>query len=217
MDFVHPTALSIYRPLFITFEGGEGAGKSTQLRRLAASLRARNHDCITTREPGGAPGAEILRALLLSPEHDWAPEAEALLHFAARAEHIAKTISPALAAGQHVLCDRFYDSTRAYQGFGQGADMATIETLIGLLPIKPDLTLILEVSPDVARNRLIQRDTAADRYERMGAEFHASVAAGFRHIAAAEPNRCVLIDANPDADTVASAILGVVDRWMFPP
>jgi dTMP kinase len=210
VDVVHPTALSLSKPLFITFEGGEGAGKSTQLKRLAASLRAQNHDCIATREPGGAPGAETLRTLLLSPEHDWAPDAETLLHFAARAEHIAKTISPALAAGHHVLCDRFFDSTRAYQGFGQGADMTTIETLIGMLPLRPDLTLILDVSPATARKRLIARDIAADRYERMGAEFHAHVVAGFRHIAAAEPERCVLIDANPDADIVAAAILTVV-------
>jgi len=201
----------VTKPLFITFEGGEGAGKSTQLKRLATSLRCQNYDCITTREPGGAPGAEILRALLLSPEHDWAPEAETLLHFAARAEHIAKTISPALAAGSHVICDRFYDSTRAYQGFGQGADTGRIEALISMLPIKPDLTLILDVSPATACERLIARDIAADRYERMGEAFHARVAAGFRHIAAAEPDRCVLIDANPDADTVAAAILKVVN------
>jgi dTMP kinase len=198
------------KPLFITFEGGEGAGKSTQLRLLATSLRAQNHDCVTTREPGGAPGAEILRTLLLSPEQDWVPEAETLLHFAARAEHIAKTIRPALAAGRHVLCDRFFDSTRAYQGFGQGAETATIDALVSMLPLKPDLTLILDVSPDIARRRLIARDVAADRYERMGAAFHARVAAGFRHIAAAEPHRCVLIDANADEDTVAAAILQVV-------
>jgi dTMP kinase len=200
----------VTKPLFITFEGGEGAGKSTQLKRLAASLRTQNHACITTREPGGAPGAETLRTLLLSPEQDWAPEAETLLHFAARAEHIAKTITPALAAGSHVLCDRFYDSTRAYQGFGQHADTAMIESLISMLPLKPDLTLILDVAPDTARKRLIARDIAADRYELMSTAFHGRVAAGFRQIAAAEPNRCVLIDANPDADTVASAILSVV-------
>jgi dTMP kinase len=210
VDFIHPMVLSVSKPLFITFEGGEGAGKSTQLKRLATSLRAQHHDCIATREPGGAPGAEALRTLLLSPGHDWAPEAETLLHFAARAEHIAKTISPALAAGSHVLCDRFFDSTRAYQGFGQGANMATIATLIGMLPLKPDLTLILDVSPAIARERLMARDIAADRYERMGEAFHARVAAGFQHIAAAEPDRCVLIDANPDADTVAAAILTVV-------
>jgi dTMP kinase len=196
--------------LFITLEGGEGAGKSTQLSKLAKSLRDRNHTLITTREPGGAPGAEILRTLLLSGETDWSPEADTLLHFAARAEHLAKTIYPALNAGLHVLCDRFYDSTRAYQGYGQGADMRTIETLIGLLPSKPDLTLILDVTEETARQRLIQRDTRADRYERMGAGFHARVAAGFRAIADAEPNRCILIDANRDADSVAATILTAV-------
>jgi dTMP kinase len=197
-------------PLFITLEGGEGAGKSTQLGKLAGSLQDRRHALITTREPGGAPGAEILRRLLLSGETDWSPEADTLLHFAARVEHLAKTIMPALDAGRHVLCDRFYDSTRAYQGHGQGADMRTIETLIGLLPRKPDLTLILDVTAETARRRLVARDTTADRYERMGSGFHARVAAGFRAIAAAEPGRCVLIDANPDAATVAAAILAAV-------
>ena len=199
------------RPLFITFEGGEGAGKSTQIKTLAATLNKHNHPTITTREPGGSPGAELLRTLLLSPEQTWSPEADTLLHFAARAEHIAKTIAPALQNGKHVLCDRFYDSTRAYQGHGQRANTQTIETLINLLPLKPDLTLILDVTEETAKARLIQRDTQADRYERMGPGFHARVAAGFRAIAAAEPARCILIDANPDAAAVAEAILAAVE------
>ena len=198
-------------PIFITFEGGEGAGKSTQIKTLAAALNTRNQPTITTREPGGSPGAEALRTLLLSPEQTWSPEADTLLHFAARAEHIAKTIVPALRNGKHVLCDRFYDSTRAYQGHGQGANRQTIEILIDLLPLKPDLTLILDVTEATAKARLVQRDTTADRYERMGLDFHARVAEGFRAIAAAEPRRCVLIDANPDAETVARSILAAVD------
>ena len=201
-------------PIFITFEGGEGAGKSTQIKTLAATLNTRNHPTIITREPGGSPGAEALRNLLLSPDQTWSPEADTLLHFAARAEHIAKTIAPALHNGKHVLCDRFYDSTRAYQGYGQGADRQTIETLIDLLPIRPDLTIILDVTEETAKARLIQRDTTADRYERMGPAFHARVAAGFRAIAAAEPARCRLIDANPDAATVAQTILAAVEPYL---
>jgi dTMP kinase len=196
--------------MFITFEGGEGAGKSTQLKKLAGTLARQGHQILTTREPGGAPNSEILRELLLSPENDWSPEAETLLHFAARAEHIAKTIQPALAAGKLVLCDRFYDSTRAYQAAGQGADAQLIETLIDLLPLKPDLTLILDVTPATARARLIQRDTTADRYERLPPAFHARVSEAFRQIATTDPTRCRLIDANPNPETVASSILAAV-------
>ena len=193
-------------PLFITFEGGEGAGKSTQLRILADALRSNGPDVLTTREPGGAPGAELLRNLLLSPENDWSPEADMFLHFAARAEHIAKTIRPALQAGKTVLCDRFYDSTRAYQGAGQGVGAHSIETVIGLLGIEPDLTFILDVSEATSRARLASRGLTADRYDRLGPAFHARVAQAFRDIAAAEPERCRLIDANANAQTVSSAI-----------
>ena len=161
---------------------------------------------LLTREPGGAPGAETLRALLLSGRHDWSAEAETLLHFAARAEHVARTIRPALAAGMVVVCDRFADSTMAYQGYGQGADRARIAALAGLLGIVPDLTLLLDVSEDVAAVRTAARGRAADRYDRLGAGFHARVAAGFRAIAAAEPGRCRLVDANGEADVVFAAI-----------
>ncbi len=199
------------RALFITFEGGEGAGKSTQLRRLAASLRARGLGVVETREPGGAPGAEMLRDLLLGGRHEWAPEAEMLLHFAARAEHVARTIRPALAAGSIVLCDRFTDSTMAYQGYGQGADRAAIRTLSQLIGLAPDLTLVLEVSAPVAMARAAARGRAADRYDRLGPDFHARVAAGFRAIAAAEPGRCVTIDGDGSESEVAAAILRVVE------
>ena len=192
---------------FITFEGGEGAGKSTQLRRLAQTLAAAGTDTLSTREPGGAPNAEFLRAIILSGAHDFAPLTETLLHVAARAEHLARTIRPALAAGQWVLCDRFFDSTDAYQGFGQGADRATIAALARLIDPHPDLTLILDVSEATAAARQAARGRAADRYDRLGPGFHARVAAGFRQIAAENPGRCVLIDANADEATVAAAIL----------
>ncbi len=165
---------------------------------------------LLTREPGGSPGAETLRGLLLSGLHDWSPEAETLLHFAARAEHVARTIRPALAAGMVVVCDRFYDSTMAYQGYGQGADQAHIAGLIALLGIAPDLTLVLDVSEAVATARMAARARALDRYDRLGAGFHARVADGFRSIAAAHPARCRVIDANGNADQVLAAVTTIV-------
>ncbi len=162
---------------------------------------------LRTREPGGAPGAEVLRGLLLSGDVAWSPPAEMLLHFAARAEHVERTIRPALATGTWVVCDRFTDSTLAYQGYGQGADRAMIAALGAWLGLVPDVTFVLEVSPAVAAARLVGRGGVADRYERLGADFHARVAAGFRAIAAAEPARCVLIDADGPPDAVHAAIM----------
>jgi dTMP kinase len=192
---------------FITLEGGEGAGKSTQARLLADALVSLGAPVLRTREPGGAPGAEHLRGLLLGSEIEWSAPAETLLHFAARAEHVAKTIRPALDAGMWVVCDRFYDSTLAYQGYGQGADRATIAALIGLLGIVPDVTLVLDVSEAVAVERQLRRGIDADRYERLDALFHARVRQGFRDIAAAAPERCVLIDANRTEAEVHAAIM----------
>jgi dTMP kinase len=170
-----------------------------------------------TREPGGAPGAERLRALLLSPKQDWSPAAEVLLHFAARAEHVAHTIAPALAAGAWVVCDRFSDSTMAYQGYGQGADRAMIATLAGLIGLRPDLTIVFDIDPAIGRARMLARDAAADRYERLGAAFHSRVAAGFRAIAAAEPARCVVIDASASEQDVARQVTAAVaHRFALP-
>jgi len=196
--------------VFITLEGGEGAGKSTQARRLAAALDAAGTPALLTREPGGAPGAEVLRGLLLSRGHDWSPPAETHLHFAARAEHLARTVQPALAAGQTVVCDRFADSTMAYQGYGLGGDRALIAALTRLLPVRPDLTLVLQASPAVAAARIAARDQALDRYEAMDAGFHARVAAGFLVIAAEEPNRCVVVDADGSEDEVQAVIRAIV-------
>lgn len=191
---------------FITLEGGEGAGKSTQARRLADALAAAGHPVLRTREPGGAPGAEMLRGLLLSGEIAWSPPAETLLHFAARAEHVERAIRPALAAGMWVVCDRFADSTMVYQGYGQGADRVAIATLTGLLGLQPDLTLVLDVGVPTSLARLRGRGGAADRYEKLGEAFFARIRDGFRAIAAAEPERCVVIDAEADEDGVAAAI-----------
>ena len=194
-------------------EGGEGAGKSTQARLLAEWLGGPAHQVVLPREPGGSTGPEILRILLLSGEHDWSPQAETLLHFAARAEHVARTIRPALQAGRVVVCDRFYDSTMAYQGHGQGADRGQIAALIGLLGMPPDLTVVLDVDEAEARRRTAARGLAPDRYDRLGAGFHARVAAGFRAIAAAEPERCVVVDASLSLDGVQAAIRSAVVAW----
>jgi dTMP kinase len=195
---------------FITLEGGEGAGKSTQARRLAAALAESGLAVLQTREPGGSPGAEILRGLLLDGVTAWAPPAEVLLHFAVRAEHIAKTIQPALAEGMWVVCDRFSDSTMVYQGYGQGADRAMIATLSDMMQIAPDLTLVLDVSVDTSLDRLARRGIAADRYERLGRPFFDRIREGFHHVAAAAPERCVLIDAQAAEDVVAARMLEIV-------
>jgi dTMP kinase len=192
---------------FITLEGGEGAGKTTQARLLAEALAARGIEVVRTREPGGAPGAERLRTLLLEGDVAWSPLAETLLHFAARAEHVERTIRPALAAGRWVVCDRFADSTMAYQGHGQGADRRMIATLTRLMGIVPDVTFVLDVSPAVAAGRLAGRGGQADRYQTMDSAFHARVAEGFRAISRAEPKRCVLIGAAASEAAVHAAIM----------
>jgi dTMP kinase len=205
------------RGRFITLEGGEGAGKSTQARRLADTLRAGNRQVVVTREPGGAPGAEHLRSLLLSGEIAWSPLAEVMLHFAARAEHIERTIAPALEAGAWVVCDRFYDSTMVYQGWGQGADRAAIAALIALMPVHPDLTIVLDVPVATTLARLASRGAAADRYERLGAPFFQRIRDGFHAVAAADPGRCVMIDGQGAEQDVAAAILATVHARLTVP
>jgi dTMP kinase len=195
---------------FITLEGGEGAGKTTQSALLVEALAARGVSALRTREPGGSPGAELLRGILLDGSIDWAPRAETLLHFAARAEHVAKTIQPAMQGGTWVVCDRFFDSTLAYQGYGQGADKGFIAALIGLLGIAPDLTIVLDVPEAVATERMRQRVGDADRYERLDAAFHTRVRQGFRDIAAGDPKRCVVLDAAADIQAVHIAIMTAV-------
>jgi dTMP kinase len=197
--------------LFITLEGGEGAGKSTQAGLLADALRARGLPVLRTREPGGSPGSELLRGLLLGGTIDWSSRAETLLHFAARAEHVEKTIRPALAAGIWVVCDRFYDSTLAYQGYGQGADLDFIRALTGLVGLVPDLTVILDVPEAVGAGRLVGRGGAADRSEKLDHAFHARVNAGFRAIALSAPERCTVVAATGGIDAVHAAVMAAVD------
>ena len=192
--------------MFITLEGGEGAGKSTQAKLLAERIAAAGRPVLRTREPGGAPGAEALRALLLGGEIAWSAPAEAHLHFAARAEHLARTVLPALAAGMVVVCDRFADSTMAYQGYGLGADRALIAGLTRLLPIQPELTVLLQVSPEVGAARIAARPQRADRYETLDAAFHARVAVGYAELAAAEPDRFATVDGDGSVAAVHEAV-----------
>jgi dTMP kinase len=196
---------------FITFEGGEGAGKSTQARRLAAHLCACGLPVLLTREPGGSPGAEAIRQALLGGQ-GFDPVAEAMLLFAGRREHVVQTIRPALAAGFWVLCDRFADSTLAYQVHGLGMPRRSFDTLaaLALEGLRPDLTLILDLPPAAGMARALARGVAADRYERLDAAFHARVRAGFLALAVAEPDRCAVIDATLPVDEVAAALAAVL-------
>ncbi|NQW55213.1 MAG: dTMP kinase [Rhodospirillales bacterium] len=202
---------------FITLEGGEGAGKSTQVARLKASIEARGHDCIATREPGGAPGAEMVRKLLVEgPVERWDGVTEALLHFAARREHLRTTVLPAIAGGTWVVSDRFADSTMAYQGYGHGADRAMLGTLydIAVGEFRPDLTLILDLPVDTGLARAAARRGTETRYESLPVAFHERVRAGFLDIAAADPGRCVVIDATAGIDEIARAIGGALAKHL---
>ncbi len=197
---------------FITLEGGEGAGKSTCAKLLAESLMAAGRDVIVTREPGGTAGAEAVRGLLLG-DVPLTPLAQAMLLFGARADHVAGVIRPAIADGKIVICDRFYDSTMAYQSFGLGVDVAAVASLIRLINLRPDLTFVMQVPPDIGRARVAARDGGGDRYERMDAAFFERVENGFRSIAAAEPGRCVVVDAVlPVAEVVAGMVAAVQSR-----
>jgi dTMP kinase len=203
----------VTRGRFITFEGGEGAGKSTQVRLLTAALAGQGRDVLATREPGGATGAEEIRRLLVSGDPGrWDGVTEALLHFAARRDHLARTVWPALDAGRWVVSDRFADSTMAYQGYGHGLGREPIERLYAVTvgSFAPDLTLILDVPPESGIARTHARMDGEDRYERMDLSFHQRLRAGFLEIAALEPQRCVIIDASGSVDEVHAAILKAV-------
>ena len=200
---------------FIALEGGEGAGKSTQSRLLAEALRTRGIEVVVTREPGGTAGAESIRALLLGTEGEgWLPRAEALLFAAARSDHVERLIRPALESGQWVICDRYVDSSRAYQGGGSGLTDAELLDLhrIGSQGLLPDLTLLIEVTPETAAERLARRDGAeADRIGGRPAEYHARVARAFAALAEEEPARFARIDGNGPVERTHAAILAAVD------
>jgi dTMP kinase len=198
----------------ITLEGGEGAGKSTQLAHLAACLAGAGRTVVTTREPGGTPGAEAVRALLIGggPER-WAPMSEALLVLAARRDHVDRVIGPALAAGQWVLCDRFSDSTRVYQGIAGALGLDLIDrlhqTVFGALV--PDLTLILDLPVAIGLARR-HAGPAGNRFERKTLAYHERVREGFLAIARAEPDRCAVIDADRSESAVADSVRVAVGR-----
>ncbi len=199
----------VTRGRFITFEGGEGAGKSTQVQRLAARLTAEGREVVTTREPGGSPGAESIRDLVLRGEADrWSPVTETLLMYAARRDHVERVIRPALERGVWVVCDRFADSTRAYQGAAGGVDpglIAALETYI-LETTRPDLTLIFDLPVEAGLERAYARAGAEMRFESKGMAFHERLREGFRAIADAEPERCALIDAAVSMDAVEALV-----------
>lgn len=194
---------------FITFEGGEGTGKSTQVARLAEALRATDQEVVTTREPGGSPGAEEIRRLLVDGHvARWHGLTEALLNYAARHEHLETTVRPALNAGKWVISDRFADSTVAYQGYGHRLDLGLIEGLHRLVvgDFAPDLTLVLDLPVELGLARAKARAGGEDRYERMDLAFHERLRAGFLAIAASHPERCAVIDAAQDMDAVTAVI-----------
>jgi dTMP kinase len=190
-------------PKFISLEGGEGAGKSTQIKMLTDWLEGQAVKVCTTREPGGSPGAEEIRDLLVKGDGDrWASMTEALLMAASRAEHVERRVKPALAEGEWVLCDRFLDSSVAYQGAGRGLGMEKVRDLqtMALGDFLPDLTIILDLPVDVGLGRAISREGAKadseDRFEKLDTKFHEELRAAYLKIAASEPDRCIVFDAN---------------------
>jgi len=210
---------------FITFEGGEGSGKSTQARLLADRLKVRGIDALLTREPGGSPFAERVRALLLDPTIPaHGALSEALLFYAARADHLDKTIRPALAAGRWIICDRFSDSTRVYQGAAGGLRAATLDALERLVvaPTRPHLTFILDLPPMQGLARARARGTLAgavgaptDPFEGRDPSFHEHLRKGYAALAKAEPRRCALVDAMKPTDVVAAEIWALVEQRLL--
>lgn len=203
---------------FLSLEGGEGAGKSTQARAIAAALAARGQGAIVTREPGGSEGAEAIRALLMQGDAArWSPAAEALLFAAARADHVERVIRPALDSGRWVICDRYVDSTRAYQGAAGGVDDGDILSLhaFGSRGLLPDRTYLLALSPAAGAARAAARDGAAvDRFAVRDEGFHAAVARAFDDMASREPARFRRIDAARPADAVTATILADLEPWL---
>lgn len=200
---------------FITFEGGEGTGKSTQIARLTDRLRSRGQRVTSTREPGGTPAAEDLRRLLVSGDVSrWSTTAEALLNYAARDAHLNQLIRPALAQGEIVLCDRFMDSTRAYQGYAGGCSLALIDALESEVvgSTRPDLTLIFDLDPQRGLERARARGEGEDRYERKGIAFHRTLRDGFLDILRRNPARCRLVDAAGSVEEVAENVWSIVSE-----
>ena len=203
---------------FITIEGGEGTGKSTQLALLSKKLNELGIKNIITREPGGSSGAELIRKILVNgPVDKWQPVTEALLHYAARNEHLKTKILPTLEKDIWVLCDRFSDSTTVYQGVAQGVPVEIINTLnkIVVEPLEPDLTIILDLTPEIGLKRAKRRGGDGKRYEKMEFLFHKKLRLGFAEIAKNNPKRCVLIDAKPTIEEIAVQIGFLVENRLL--
>jgi len=201
------------RGQLITFEGIDGSGKSTQAKMLVERLRAKGMEVIHTREPGGSTGAEEIRQLILTGDTDrWSPETEILLFTAARRDHLEKTIRPALEAGQIVICDRFADSTRVYQGATRGDLRAKVDQLHDLMiGQEPDLTFIIDMDPAIALARGLARPDAEARFEDFGLSFQETVRHGFLSIARAQSDRCVVVEGNRTPDEVAAEVLAIFE------
>ena len=208
------------RGRFITLEGGEGAGKSTLAAGLSEALNSAGVETVITREPGGTPNAEALRALLVEGEPGrWSPLAETLLLYAARADHMRRVIEPALERGAYVICDRFSDSTRAYQGAAGGLDPARLEAIhqASMAGFAPDLTLIVDLDPRIGLERTRRRGEAATRFERQPDAFHDALRAAFLAIAEAEPRRCIVLDGAQAPHAVLAAALGALRERLGAP
>lgn len=197
---------------FLTFEGADGSGKSTQAKRLADTLRTQGYDVVLTREPGGSPGAEEIRRLLVEGDPArWSAKTEILLFFAARRDHLECTILPALERGAIVISDRFSDSTRVYQGAARGDLRAIVDELHRLIIGKdPDLTLVIDIDPETGLQRGLARQSGEDRFEELGAGFQQKLRQGYRALLSDYPARCVGIDGQGDIDTVAARVLNAV-------
>lgn len=206
-------------PLFISLEGIDGSGKSTQTQRLVDWLSTQGRTPLRTREPGGSEGAEEIRRLLVEGNPDrWSAETEILLFTAARRDHLERTIRPALEAGRDVVTDRFADSTRVYQGATRGELRGLVDRIHAeAIGVEPDLTLILDMDPELALSRGLARDSGEDRFEDFGLPFQQKLRAGFRALAQEYPDRCTLIDAASDPDTIARTLQGVVARRLAQP
>lgn len=203
--------------IFITLEGGEGSGKTTQALRLCRSLTAQGHDVLHTREPGGTPVAEQLRSVLLDSSAEViAPETEALLILAARRQHVDRVIQPALERGMIVVCDRFSDSTMAYQGYGRGLDLKVLRTMNDWATGKlvPHLTVLFDLPVTIGLQRRQSRAAAQNRLDREAERFHTKVRAGFLHMARCEPRRIKVVDARPSSDSVTATVDTLVLDWL---
>jgi len=204
----------IMKPKFITFEGGEGAGKSTQAKLLAEAFKKAGISVLTTREPGGTEGAESIRNLLVNGDISrWDAVSELLLHLAARNDHINKFIRPNLLAGNNIICDRFTDSTMAYQAYGHGLGAEFVRQVCNLVigNFQPELTIILDMDIESGIKRAVSRGSGENRYEKMGGNFHERVMDGFLEIATKNPQRCVVINTNCDIQSVHKKILAEVN------